>query len=374
MSVVGRTTDTAVLTGVDRLATIPDISSFEAGKLITNVVVVPGVFARLKNVARSFQRIRYNYLRFRVEPQTSSATSGGYVSAFIRDPADVVPGGDELLPYLTAQKGSVTTKWWQNSVINPGTFPGLFYTSEGVEIREFSPGRFVLASDGKATQKGNLTVFAEWGVTLSVASLETDKAVVPVATILKNLYVRTKLTELYFKNEKGEWKNSPISEMISGAHADAEYRLPVPVAIQEAADTVRTCWFVKATAADTLKLGRESPSDSISGNLSEAMVLPKGLVIDTIDAAPAGFRVSASESTSTPKCSDSSMSSQPLSTQDLASSLMQLTKLVSELCQQRASWELRDSHRSMASPPRSEASWSIHTTGDQDAAFDEASP
>lgn len=365
MSVVGRTTDSAVLSGVDRLASIANIKDLAAGAQAINELIVPGAFQRLRHVARSFQKIRYNYLRFRIEPQTSTATSGGYVAAFIRDPADVVPGKKDLLPYLTAQRGSVTTKWWQSSVVNPGPFPATYFTSESVEVREYSPGRLVLAVDGAATQAGNLTVFCEWSVTCSVASLETDKTVTPVATVLQDLYIRTSLTELYGKLPGDKWISTP-SALISGAEVGKSYRLPAPVAVQEAAETVRSCWFIKVLTASTMKLGREKPGDSISANLSESMVLPRGLVLDEIDASPAGFQQPASESILNPNC-DSGLSNAPSVSvndspklmNDLISSLQQLTGLVSGLHHRLENSQLRELRRSTEFRRKSEGSWSL---------------
>lgn len=131
------------------------------------------MLARLDVQASAYQRIKWLSLKFRISPQISTAVSGGYVAAFVQDPTDIVPDGEAGLNALTSQSHSVTKKWWEDSIINAPMPQELLFTNiTGSELRWSSPGQFVLASDGKATSAGSLTVYLDWSVELSVPSLE----------------------------------------------------------------------------------------------------------------------------------------------------------------------------------------------------------
>lgn len=287
--IVTRTGDVATLSGTDRMQMIPDVSALKTGHIIYSELITPGDFARLKNVARSFQRIRYNSLRFRIEPQMSTATSGGYVTAFVADPADTAPQTG-VLNYLTSQKGSQTCKWWQNSTVVMPSTPRLFYTSNSVEVREYSPGRLMVAVDGQASQKGNLTVFCEWNVTLSVASMEAERAVVEDFTIATDLYTRTEYTGLWSK-KSGAWGTSNFAELIPGSVKGMGFTLPYPVVFQESTTVSRNIWYLLIKDDSTVVPARESYTDVVTTNpVTEVLFLKRGTPLEVAhDPAPAGY-------------------------------------------------------------------------------------
>lgn len=247
----------ASLSGVDRIMSfVLDPATLRGGTTFSETLV-PSSFQRLGLVARAFQRIRWLKLRFRVEPQVSTATSGGYVAAFIKDPADRI--GD--IQQLTSTQGSVTTKWWQSSIIDATPPDRLFYTSEGAELREYSPGKIVVMVDGEPTQKGNVTVFAEWTVHLSGPGLETPDQVEEVFTALHPWYVRVGHEGLWGRkngpgaDDGGTWTSSPV-ELITPPPKIGDFfavRPPFYLAIGEAgAQTMRQANWVYVYDAKTL--------------------------------------------------------------------------------------------------------------------------
>lgn len=281
MSIVGKNSNTAGLSGTDRFATIADISKLPAGSLAIDMMFDPGDVPRLRTVCRAFQHIRYKYLRFKIEPQISTATSGGYVAGFIPDPADVPPGGSELLEYITASQGSVTTKWWQQSTISTRVENRDYFTSEGAEVREFSPGRFLMAVDGKATQSGNLTVFVEWSVSLHTPSFEAEKQVAVPRTVLRNLYTKNDDVALWGKSDDGKYFDYSIDQLITGAAKGVVYRLRTPVYVQEATDSaLRACWYLNCTSSSRIQLAREGPEDTFDKPASDVLLLLAGTELD----------------------------------------------------------------------------------------------
>lgn len=293
MMITGSQSDSAQLRGVDRIAQIDDVSKFTSGQEVVNVLIVPALFARLKTVALAFQKVTYLNLRFRVEPQISTATSGGYVAAFVRDPADEVPKNNTLA-YLTSQQGSKTTKWWAESVVTTSLTKRVYYTSDGVEIREYSPGRFVLAVDGKATQTGNLTVFCEWSVTLSSASLENPKSVTVEYTVVSDLFTRSDSSDsVLYARGPGGWIKEPINQLIAGVVPGNIMKTPFPIMLQSS-ETVRQCWYLNVQHANGISLARESGGDIAEPSTTENLVLPQGTVLELVNKRD--FRLAESRS------------------------------------------------------------------------------
>lgn len=214
-------TETVTLTGTDRLFHVPDVSSFSDGKVELEEVITPTSFKRLDTVASAFQRIRYRTLRFEIIPSVSTATSGGYVACFMKDATDHVSGGEAGLQKMTAQKGAITSKWWESAEVLAVKMPDLYYTSAVASetgSRWSSPGRFVLACDGRATQKGSLTVYAHWTVELSEPSLENagDGVDDTLVTLEYPLYTQGGSDNIYSRvgeNEKDNKANASYVDM-----------------------------------------------------------------------------------------------------------------------------------------------------------------
>lgn len=169
--------DTTHISGTDRFAHIEDISTLKALSVPLQLVFSSTSIPRLGKVASVFQRIKFHKLTFRVVPQVSTATSGGYTAAFCSDPDDHFPDSESGLAKINSQKGARTCKWWETATVPAPSKPDLLYTSFSEdEPRLGSPGSFVLGVDGRSTQSGSLTVYVDWSVTLSGPALEDDSA------------------------------------------------------------------------------------------------------------------------------------------------------------------------------------------------------
>lgn len=168
------------LKGTDRLVHIKDLSQFKHGDVMLQSMVTPADFARLKGIAKSFQRIKWVELSFEVHMQNSSATPGGYVAGFVPDPEDSFEGSEDDLNRLTSSPGSKTQKMWESCFVKARPPKTLLFTSSSVEPRLFSPGQFILLTDGETSATdSSCTVFVHWKVSLSVPSVENEENLVP---------------------------------------------------------------------------------------------------------------------------------------------------------------------------------------------------
>lgn len=279
-SVRGGGSDLARLRGVDRIIHGDIDPSMYAGKKVFSVLVTPGLFSRLKTVSIAYQRIRYIKLRFRIETLVSTNTSGGYLVGFVRDPADTVDNINALM----AQQGSVATKWWQSTAVEAPTSGRLFYTSSGVEVREFSPGRLVLMVDGPPTQKGSYTVYAEWEAELSSAGFEIPSQVRKDVVATSNWYTRG--------GHQGIWDgindsaSSRAYDLLGPDGVTGKYwKLPHAVVVTQSNGAVRNCNWVHVKDANTVLPCYRSPTDEDSGEMKiEDLFLAKGEVLE--DATP----------------------------------------------------------------------------------------
>lgn len=314
--------ESATLSGTDILATVSDVSTFSTGSLLVSELVTAGSMPRLRTVARAFQKVRFNKLIFRVEPQISTGTSGGYVAAFVRDPADKPPSKEGLSSFLLAQHGAVTTKWWESSVVNSGVKNTQYYTSESAEIREFSPGSFMLAATGVATQKGNLVVYVEWSVTLSQAAFENERQVAEEPQLLMDTWMQYTMQGIFGKKPDGGFVSDTVS-IISHPNS-GPWRLPAPISVKDGKDeasmAVRPAHFFAASGKN-LRLAFTSVTDLMVNNaLDTVMLFPKGTPLVSLKAAPAALNL--------PGCS-----SQGLQQTETSSELkFKPSREVSEMC------------------------------------------
>nr|WKV33661.1 MAG: RNA-dependent RNA polymerase [Riboviria sp.] len=178
------------LSGTDRLLHSPDVSVFAHGKIVVKEIITAASFDRLAKMASAYQKIKWNSLVFEVDPQMSTATSGGYVASYVGDPTDEFQDGSEaFLRRLTAQQVSKTCSWYAPCRLTVKPTSRLLFTSQDNERRWSSPGQFILAASGQATQKGNVAVYCHWSVTLSVPSDEAEEALVPSMSISRNVFI-----------------------------------------------------------------------------------------------------------------------------------------------------------------------------------------
>lgn len=174
--------------GTDQM--VSAVVSTSIGKaIITQQVIVPALFPRLSQLAKSFQRIKYHRLRFEIVTGTSTSTGGVYVAGFVADATDPIDA-TTVTSTLLASGGS-STKYWQSTEVVVNKFPPeLFYTNphEG-EQRWSSPGSLVIASISSPTQSVTFEVFCHWDVSLSKPTYEsTTKTDQVVSKCLHNVY------------------------------------------------------------------------------------------------------------------------------------------------------------------------------------------
>lgn len=321
-------TDQAVLSGTDRLLHVEELKGKGSGSMLLDFFVAPGSFKRLSKVASAFQRIRYRSLVFRVEPQISATSSGGYVAGFVSDPDDYVGGLDEL----TSTAHSVTTKMWQSASVTARIPNRLFYTSVGIEPREQSPGRFLVMVDGSATQEGSMTVFCDWSVELSGAILEQPAP--KEVSILKPVWIR--------KDHQGVWAqvgtgtaDSDFSDKASKIFGDTvkagqSFRLPIPVAVVKANDqTLALHHWLYVRDADSVFLCPNGPADWY-----EASYQVDNLVIDAGEVVKVHAVAKVSGEDAGP--SSSGLETMTAKPKELHEELRQLTKLFRQFLQSSA--------------------------------------
>lgn len=192
-----RATSGAREAGRDRFAHFEDVSKFTSGQTLLSVVFTPHRLPRCKELAKVYQRYDVHKIRFHIVPMLSTATSGGYIAAFIRDPEDVVSGADAA-NVVTSTQGSVTKKWWEEAMVSCPASRDHYYTAtEPGQERFSSPGVLVVAVDGKATQQGSVTIYCEYDLSFYAPGLESqkDSGTVQVLTNLRmaagNDYIET---------------------------------------------------------------------------------------------------------------------------------------------------------------------------------------
>lgn len=206
--------------GRDRYLHVPEVQS-KTG-LLTRVVFTPHQVYRLKHLAQAYQRYRVNKLTFHIVPLMSTATSGGYIAAFVRDPEDVI-SNSQAPNILTATQGSVTAKWWETSTVSCSAAPDLFYTANSPGQERFSsPGSFCMAVDGQASQSGSLTIYVEYDITFSMPGLESQKDS-GILTAKSNLQMAA--GNDYISTNSGSKK---AADMFAGYKVGSILKLPSP--------------------------------------------------------------------------------------------------------------------------------------------------
>lgn len=242
------------MSGKDRLVHIPDISTLENKEIAVELIINPATFARLEKIADAFQRIMYCRLAFTVVPAISTSTGGSYVAAFVPDATDSIPSTEFGLQKLTSQQSSVTKKWWESSIVSINSLPDRYYTSYNANTpRWSSPGKFVLAVDGKATQPGSLTVHCEWQVCLSAPSLEGEHDGEPkLLTVTQPIGFKS--GKQYLRITKEGNADDDMKRVIYGLKPDHIYKMPYPSGVfgkleSNGANTFRTFRYLKCTTS-----------------------------------------------------------------------------------------------------------------------------
>lgn len=163
--------------------TVVEGDSWADGDTLFNVMVVPSLMPQLSKIAATYQKMKYHSLTFELSSHMPTSTAGGYIMAFVPDPADRLPAKPiERKQRMVSTPGSVKDSIWRSSRLTVreggGTswdrcLPnGYLFTSPGNDVRLHSPGTFNLVVDGKVTQPGSLSLSVHWDVTFHVESLE----------------------------------------------------------------------------------------------------------------------------------------------------------------------------------------------------------
>lgn len=295
MVVRNRTTDRATMSGTDRVAHVEKISGYTHSSFIIDKPINPAMFGRLTQVAEAFQKIQYLSLIFRIVPYVPATSSGGYVVSVIRDPVDTGPRGrnsETILAWLSSQQGSVSSKIWQSSTVQVA-IPGVYFTSPGVEVREYCPGRLIVAIDGQSSQSGQLTVFAEWRVTLMHAALEPPVALTTSKQTLLPLYTRSGHVGLFGK--QGSTWIEDITKQIDGCEQGDVFELTYPYPFSDANGSLRVARWLRASSSTDLLFCIESPEDVYSENCSTESLVVMSKVDLPVFKAEKVFQNQASE-------------------------------------------------------------------------------
>lgn len=220
------------LSGTDRLLHVPDISTFNDSTIILDTPVTAQTLPRLEKISETFQRIKWHKLHFRVVPQVSTASSGGYVASFFADPSDQVSPTQFGLSKMTSQQGAKTCKWWETAkLVSPLGKDTLFTSFTPEDPRLGSPGKVVIACDGKASQRGGLTVYVDWDVELTLPSLEgarEDEGSIP--SLQCDLWTLAGSQKIYAMTVPGKTDklDSDARRALPGAEANTTFRLSSP--------------------------------------------------------------------------------------------------------------------------------------------------
>lgn len=205
VSISPKNAASVTLFGTDRLFHVPDISGYAAGDVAIDFSVNTASFKRMRHMAEAYQRVHFEKLVFRVVSMCPTSVTGGFAAAFVSDPTDVLGGGNDSLDRVVAQNGSKVTKAWEDCRIVARLGPDLLYTSDPPlgDQRLSSPGRFWLVMESKVNQKVPLTIYCDWKVTFSVASLEGTEKSGGVLVVQAPFYTRASNVGLWWKDGPG---------------------------------------------------------------------------------------------------------------------------------------------------------------------------
>lgn len=268
--------------GVDRVAHVADVSKFADGAVVCRVPVNAGTFSRLSALAETYQQVRFMTLSFRVTPYANANCGGGYVAAFVRDPDDEPPSTPTArLNWLSSQAGSISTRWSQQSSVRAMASDRWFYTSPGVEGREYSPGTLYVVADSKATAASGMTIWATWTVSFRKATLESHP--LKGLTAAQNLYTQNGHIGLFGKD--GTTWVDDNDKLFPGWSLNKSLRLPYPITLPvttaESTTTSRVVWWIKFTSKNDAKFCYEDPNSASDEKASaEVLVLPQGTFLE----------------------------------------------------------------------------------------------
>ena len=186
--------------GYEEILHLDNVGNLPRGSIVFNFELNGFCSPRMSNFARNFQKVVYEDVSFEVITEASTACTGSYIAAFVRDASDNIPPGS-VIDYLSNTKGNILKKWWEsNKFVRASDISRVeYYTSPGEDPRIYSPGRFVLAVNTPPDQRAPLTVKFHWKVKFLDPSQESIDAPVTSGSLESNCGLWTH--DFLMKNE-----------------------------------------------------------------------------------------------------------------------------------------------------------------------------
>lgn len=264
-----------LISNTDRLIHVTLPAGTPRGTVVYDQIITPSIAARLRTQASLFQKVTYARLRFEVQTQTPTTNGGGYVVSFLHDPQMDIGTGEAALRALTAVQGTQTSKFWQSVDMSIQTTSQQYFTLNGNDVRLFSPGRFVVLSDGAPTEPVAITILMHWTVGFTRPALQRLVNTLPQAVVTSSvLYSGTQNLRYANWNSQtnvytpaiGAEGSDHLQDAVIGLPAIATigtnvlwYQIPYPVALeQDVTPTVATssAFFVSFRVVDGNLIGR----------------------------------------------------------------------------------------------------------------------
>lgn len=230
--------------------------TYPTGDVVMSASVTAQSTRRLKDLASTFQRVKWHRLVFTIEGAFPTTTGGGYIAAFVRDPTDQPPSdGLERLRWVAARSCMVDCKWYDcGRVIVPQT-PDLQYTSHDAQDdpRWWSPGTLYIISKGGPGQPGSLTVKLDWDITLSMPSSEKPEEASPSATFPQDLALTYKtlnggyiavVEQLTLTGSGSATYGPPLTSFMDGFEEGTIVQIQHPLFLADSNGTWNTTRFV----------------------------------------------------------------------------------------------------------------------------------
>lgn len=289
---VGAPTARITLSGTDLLEFVPDVSKFASGELVTAISIKPQLLRRLGTLANAYQRIRYRKLVFRITSRCSTSTGGGYLAAFSADPADVFPLKDASA-YLASNPSALSSPWWTSADIQANLPSRLFYTDPSSEVREYSPGSFLLACDAKATQPGAFSIYAHWQVDLESPTLHPmgvdDDAPVLVFQLKRDAGPHSSNALCAYNEDGSPMDSYRVSDLVEEdlSHPDYEgsvWRPPFTFSYMAGAELWASPYFILRGGELKFALNAKDSSGFTIGHSD--VIFPRGSVFTRIAPSP----------------------------------------------------------------------------------------
>lgn len=175
--------------GLDHLTLIEIVSpntNYSAGTVVYDTVIDAKTLTRMSDISSTFQKMRWHQCSFIIESSFSTASNGMFTACFITDPQDVLPIDPlERAAWARAQASSVDMKWWDsaNLVMPPSSTELFTDTVVQSDLRLWSPGRFVIISNGGPNQPGSIKVSLRWSATFHSPTVQENTLAPLVRTV-----------------------------------------------------------------------------------------------------------------------------------------------------------------------------------------------